>query len=94
MSATSAHELEASLTASPSVNGTVDDDNLSPEDEQRLDKLRRTRTGGPVLAVDLDDVLSETNHSICAWHNQKYGTKMTVDSFYCVCCSLSHKSCT
>jgi hypothetical protein len=57
---------------------------------------------GPVIAVDLDDVLSQTNATIalcmfCArllimsslisihtGHNEKFGTDMTLNSFYCM----------
>ncbi|KAI9068017.1 hypothetical protein FKP32DRAFT_1643051 [Trametes sanguinea] len=35
----------------------------------------------PVIAVDMDDVLSQTNDVVAAWHNEAYGTKMTLDDF-------------
>ncbi|KAH7104752.1 HAD-like domain-containing protein [Auriculariales sp. MPI-PUGE-AT-0066] len=35
-----------------------------------------------VVAVDLDDVLAQTNSAACAWHNDTYGTDMTLSSFY------------
>ncbi|KAF8649756.1 hypothetical protein AX16_005523 [Volvariella volvacea WC 439] len=37
---------------------------------------------GPVIAIDLDDVLSQTNHKVAEWHNQKYGTNMDISHFY------------
>ncbi|KAJ7283358.1 hypothetical protein C8J57DRAFT_1292269 [Mycena rebaudengoi] len=40
----------------------------------------------PVIAVDLDDVLSQTNSMIAKWHNEKYGTKMDLSTFYCAFC--------
>ncbi|KAK0245878.1 hypothetical protein EDD85DRAFT_802419 [Armillaria nabsnona] len=36
----------------------------------------------PVIAVDLDDVLSQTNHAVAEWHNEVYGTRMNVSHFY------------
>ncbi|KAJ7275465.1 hypothetical protein B0H12DRAFT_1006202, partial [Mycena haematopus] len=36
----------------------------------------------PVIAVDLDDVLSQTNLKIAQWHNDKYGTQMGLSTFY------------
>jgi 5' nucleotidase, deoxy (Pyrimidine), cytosolic type C protein (NT5C) len=35
-----------------------------------------------VIAIDLDDTLSYTNLTICKWHNEKYGTNMTLDDFH------------
>ncbi|KAI0823079.1 hypothetical protein BC628DRAFT_1365302 [Trametes gibbosa] len=31
----------------------------------------------PVIAVDMDDVLSETNQAVADWHNDNFGSKMT-----------------
>ncbi|KAG1754986.1 uncharacterized protein EDB91DRAFT_264516 [Suillus paluster] len=39
-------------------------------------------TSGPVIAIDLDDVLSSTNAVVAQWHNETYGTQMTTDNFY------------
>ncbi|KAJ7655230.1 hypothetical protein DFH06DRAFT_1201980 [Mycena polygramma] len=36
----------------------------------------------PVIAVDLDDVLSQTNRCVAQWHNDKYGTQMDLSHFY------------
>lgn len=36
---------------------------------------------GPVIAIDLDDVLSQTNREICEWHNEVYGTNMQLSDF-------------
>ncbi|KAJ7139714.1 hypothetical protein C8R44DRAFT_765240 [Mycena epipterygia] len=36
----------------------------------------------PVIAVDLDDVLSQTNRMVAEWHNEKFGTKMDLSLFY------------
>ncbi|KAL5534487.1 hypothetical protein ACEPAG_949 [Sanghuangporus baumii] len=35
-----------------------------------------------IIAVDLDDVLSQTNQAVADWHNAKYGTRMTLDDFH------------
>jgi len=35
-----------------------------------------------VIACDLDDTLSQTNSSVAAWHNERYGTSMTLDDFH------------
>ncbi|KZT22149.1 hypothetical protein NEOLEDRAFT_682391 [Neolentinus lepideus HHB14362 ss-1] len=37
---------------------------------------------GPIIAVDLDDVLSQTNAYIAEWHNEHYGSNMTLDDFH------------
>ncbi|KAJ7462802.1 hypothetical protein B0H11DRAFT_2054418 [Mycena galericulata] len=36
----------------------------------------------PVIAVDLDDVLSQTNKMVAQWHNDKFGTQMDLSHFY------------
>ncbi|KAK0208395.1 hypothetical protein DFS33DRAFT_1411819 [Desarmillaria ectypa] len=36
----------------------------------------------PVIAVDLDDVLAQTNHIVADWHNEVYGTRMDISHFY------------
>ncbi|TBU64735.1 hypothetical protein BD310DRAFT_943733 [Dichomitus squalens] len=38
--------------------------------------------GRPVIAIDMDDVLSQTNEVVAEWHNSAYGTSMTLDDFY------------
>lgn len=35
-----------------------------------------------LIAVDLDDVLSQTNQVVAEWHNDTYGTNMTLSDFY------------
>ncbi|KAF7320185.1 Protein kinase domain-containing protein [Mycena kentingensis (nom. inval.)] len=35
-----------------------------------------------VIAVDLDDVLSQTNAIVAQWHNERYGTHMELSHFY------------
>ena len=40
---------------------TVDE---RPDDEVSLSKLKLTDSGGPVIAVDLDDVLCQTNSAV------------------------------
>jgi len=40
-------------------------------------------SSGPLIAVDLDDVLSETNLAIAEWYNETFpGAQMSVDNFY------------
>jgi len=34
-----------------------------------------------VIAIDFDDTLSYTNLTICNWHNENYGTNLTIDDF-------------
>ncbi|KZT06302.1 uncharacterized protein LAESUDRAFT_726129 [Laetiporus sulphureus 93-53] len=36
----------------------------------------------PIIAIDLDDVLSQTNRVVAEWHNDTYASKMTLDQFY------------
>jgi hypothetical protein len=35
-----------------------------------------------VIAVDFDDTISYTNLAICKWHNEKYGTNLSIDDFH------------
>jgi 5' nucleotidase, deoxy (Pyrimidine), cytosolic type C protein (NT5C) len=35
-----------------------------------------------IIAVDLDDTISLTNLSICQWHNENYGTSLSIDDFH------------
>ncbi|KIY65888.1 hypothetical protein CYLTODRAFT_50057 [Cylindrobasidium torrendii FP15055 ss-10] len=51
------------------------------KDFEDFDKLA-PKPHGRVVACDLDDVLSCTNHVLSEWHNDVYGTNMTVDDFY------------
>ncbi|XP_006454613.1 hypothetical protein AGABI2DRAFT_182583 [Agaricus bisporus var. bisporus H97] len=39
-------------------------------------------TPDPTIAVDLDDVLSQTNQAVADWHNEVYGTDMDLSHFY------------
>lgn len=39
-------------------------------------------SSAPVIAIDLDDVLSGTNAVVAQWHNETYGTQMTTNDFY------------
>jgi hypothetical protein len=36
-----------------------------------------------LIAIDMDDVLCQTNASLAGWHNETYGTNMSIDRFYC-----------
>ncbi|KAG7098923.1 hypothetical protein E1B28_000818 [Marasmius oreades] len=60
-------------------------EHLNAEPELLLKLLSHTSppgSTGPVIAIDLDDVLSQTNREICEWHNEVYGTKMELSDFY------------
>ncbi|KXN81131.1 hypothetical protein AN958_06085 [Leucoagaricus sp. SymC.cos] len=35
-----------------------------------------------IIAIDLDDVLCQTNEAVSEWHNEVYGTKMDISTFY------------
>jgi 5'(3')-deoxyribonucleotidase len=35
-----------------------------------------------VIAIDLDDTLAYTNLTICKWHNENYGTNLTIEDFH------------
>lgn len=35
-----------------------------------------------VIAIDLDDTLGYTNLTICRWHNEKYGTNLSIEDFH------------
>ncbi|TIB10529.1 hypothetical protein E3P89_02780 [Wallemia ichthyophaga] len=34
------------------------------------------------IAIDFDDVISQTNRAICEWHNRVYGTQWSMDEFH------------
>ncbi|KAJ7293759.1 hypothetical protein C8J57DRAFT_1269922 [Mycena rebaudengoi] len=60
---------------------------MSSDDAAKLAKLSALSPPSaselhPVIAVDLDDVLSQTNSMIAKWHNEKYGTAMDLSLFY------------
>ncbi|KZP32280.1 hypothetical protein FIBSPDRAFT_1036915 [Athelia psychrophila] len=49
----------------------------------KLSHISPPTSSGPVIAIDLDDVLSETNQEVANWFNEYYpGHNMTVDDFY------------
>jgi hypothetical protein len=35
-----------------------------------------------VIAVDFDDTICYTNVAICKWHNEKFGTDLSIDDFH------------
>ncbi|KAF9229612.1 hypothetical protein BS17DRAFT_771683 [Gyrodon lividus] len=41
----------------------------------------------PVIAIDLDDVLSSTNDLVIRWHNETYGSDMDLSKAYYYCYS-------
>ncbi|SJL05809.1 uncharacterized protein ARMOST_09145 [Armillaria ostoyae] len=71
------HDLEQPAT-SPVDNAT------EAFERQVLEQLTDISPSSPVpvIAVDLDDVLSQTNHAVAEWHNEVYGTRMDVSHFY------------
>ncbi|KAG9022976.1 hypothetical protein FS837_006060, partial [Tulasnella sp. UAMH 9824] len=34
---------------------------------------------GPLIAVDMDDVLAMTNENLVEWHNRNHGSDMTLE---------------
>ncbi|THU91637.1 hypothetical protein K435DRAFT_227123 [Dendrothele bispora CBS 962.96] len=76
----SATSLDRIETSTPPIN-EVQDSHIA----RSLDVLSSASpptSSGPVIAVDLDDVLSQTNAKVAEWHNATYGTKMTLSDFY------------
>ncbi|KAG7450155.1 uncharacterized protein BT62DRAFT_927464 [Guyanagaster necrorhizus] len=71
------HDLEQPAT------GPVGTDSEAFE-RQALEQLTDISPSSPVpvIAVDLDDVLAQTNHVVAEWHNQVYGTRMDLSHFY------------
>ncbi|KAI0706061.1 hypothetical protein BC835DRAFT_1311935 [Cytidiella melzeri] len=67
-----AHEQSAGGTETPrhrALPGSSLDEILAASDK-------------PLVAVDLDDVLSQTNSSVLQWHNTAYGTNLDPSSIY------------
>ncbi|KAJ8457468.1 hypothetical protein ONZ45_g18301 [Pleurotus djamor] len=66
------------------VSEYQDDTVITPQEEASLSKLSviSPPQSGPVIAVDLDDVLSQTNHVVAEYHNEVYGTNMDISHFY------------
>ncbi|EAU92658.2 hypothetical protein CC1G_01703 [Coprinopsis cinerea okayama7 len=54
---------------------------LEEEVQERLVLEQFIPPAGPLIAVDLDDVLSQTNVAVAEWHNEKYGTNMKLSDF-------------
>jgi len=53
------------------------------DSESSFAKLVSSTFSGPVIAIDLDDVLSQTNEAISQWYNENYpGAKMHPSNFY------------
>ncbi|EJD55321.1 hypothetical protein AURDEDRAFT_78358 [Auricularia subglabra TFB-10046 SS5] len=42
-----------------------------------------------LVAIDLDDVLAQTNAAAARWHNETYGTQMDLSTFYCTISCLT-----
>ncbi|EGN92424.1 hypothetical protein SERLA73DRAFT_99345 [Serpula lacrymans var. lacrymans S7.3] len=61
-----------------------DDEELHHEDAAlaKLATLSPPTSAGAVIAVDLDDVLSQTNPQIALWHNETFGTNLILSQFY------------
>ncbi|KAK1222901.1 hypothetical protein PQX77_014230 [Marasmius sp. AFHP31] len=85
----SAAASKQSLESSPSPATNNNDTNIqddvgtdTPDNLKTLSAISPPGTTGPVIAIDLDDVLSQTNRSVCDWHNEVYGTEMSLSNFY------------
>ncbi|KAF6766513.1 hypothetical protein DFP72DRAFT_22189 [Ephemerocybe angulata] len=79
--AASIHELEETTTLKPE---TVEDESGTVSEREALDKLTTlspAATSGPLIAIDLDDVLCQTNVAVAQWHNDTYGTEMKLSDF-------------
>ncbi|EKM60797.1 uncharacterized protein PHACADRAFT_246940 [Phanerochaete carnosa HHB-10118-sp] len=46
-----------------------------------LDEILK-QSDKPLIAVDMDDVLSETNQAVADWHNDVYDTNLDLSQFY------------
>ncbi|KZV69484.1 hypothetical protein PENSPDRAFT_580804 [Peniophora sp. CONT] len=44
--------------------------------------LAKSDDGATLIAVDMDDVLSQTTQCVADWHNINYGTNMDLSTFY------------
>ncbi|KAF9455020.1 hypothetical protein P691DRAFT_654605 [Macrolepiota fuliginosa MF-IS2] len=71
---------------SSAPSGSIELDKVDKQhDREALEKLTGIAPPGSstsIIAVDLDDVLCETNDAVAEWHNEVYGTKMQVSDFY------------
>ncbi|KAI0728549.1 hypothetical protein C8Q72DRAFT_779596 [Fomitopsis betulina] len=47
-----------------------------------LQEAGLTSTDRPLICIDLDDVLSQSNRVVAEWHNDAYGTHMTLQDFH------------
>ncbi|KAG5648251.1 hypothetical protein DXG03_006209 [Asterophora parasitica] len=71
--------------SSPTPEEPVLTDEVEQAENEALEKLLTVSpptSTGPVIAIDLDDVLSQTNQIVAEWHNEQFGTKMDVSMFY------------
>ncbi|TFL03985.1 hypothetical protein BDV98DRAFT_563365 [Pterulicium gracile] len=80
----SASELES--PTAESSNPLIADEEFEAKSAAfaKLATISPPTSSGPVIAIDLDDVLSETNASVAAFHNETYGSDMPKDlsTFY------------
>jgi len=73
--------IEGSLPT-PSRSGVNTPRHLAPPGSALEELIRDFQPGHePIIAVDMDDVLSQTNNVVAKWHNEAYGTNMTLDDF-------------
>ncbi|KAI0054148.1 hypothetical protein FA95DRAFT_1507827 [Auriscalpium vulgare] len=54
----------------------------STSSEDAVAVLEKISGSGPVIAVDLDDVLSQTTQCVADWHNRTFSTDMNLSTFY------------
>ncbi|KIJ68699.1 hypothetical protein HYDPIDRAFT_82261 [Hydnomerulius pinastri MD-312] len=79
----SAQETFIATTHQP--NGVAKDvlSQTTPEPLQQLNGASHPPSSKTIIAVDLDDVLSQTNDEVIKWHNDTYeGSKMSLENFY------------
>ncbi|KAF5377614.1 hypothetical protein D9615_005101 [Tricholomella constricta] len=75
--------LESPSTEAEPYEGLVEEVEEAEKDAfEKLTTISPPTSRGPVIAIDLDDVLSQTNQIVAEWHNSRFGTNMDISSFY------------
>ncbi|KAH7927387.1 hypothetical protein BV22DRAFT_283956 [Leucogyrophana mollusca] len=79
---------ETFRASSPQPDATSPNGEATSEHQTSAEQLAQLTAlippaSGPVIAVDLDDVLSQTNVVVSHWHNEMYKTDMDLSKFYC-----------
>lgn len=84
MSSSASQAIQVASIAISDGSSLLKSNDINEQDEHEVSDKFTVPPGSsnPIIAVDLDDVLCETNKAVSKWHNEVYGTKMDISNFY------------